>query len=285
MTRDELKAIFGRYLEHIPTALALRETMRMVALLKRLPAGSTVLDVGCGDGSFWHVYPKREGLIIDGVDLAIHEAALARAMGVYRHVELGDISRQVPEGAQGGEPRLYDVALGNCSLEHVPDIHSAFVNIRKTLRPGGTLILFVPAFGWARTLRVVRWLERLNVRVGMAAAGALDGFFQHHHLYSQHTWQLLIEAAGYRVTEVSALGAPGVNAAFGREMPRSFLELLAKLVLKRYPRIPRRMVSAEVLDEILAQPIPADGSVLSGSQGSQPVVEYMFCATPRDESK
>jgi SAM-dependent methyltransferase len=155
----------------------------------------------------------------------------------------------------------YDVALGNCSLEHVPDIHAALGNIRQALRPGGRLLMAVPAFGWARTLRSVQFLERYSNRLGMAAAGAMDGFFQHHHLYGYDTWSTLVEKSGFEVVSVEGLGAEYINWIFERELPLAFAEFVCKGALRHYPglfRGLRRMPSRRALLEILEQPVPVN---------------------------
>lgn len=260
---ERLEEIFRDYIKRVPTSLALRSTMRMVGLSKHIKAGETVLDVGCGDGCFGQLFPAEASLIIDGIDLCEDEARLARATGAYRDVQVGDISQAAPEGA-------YDVALGNCSLEHVPDIHQAFANIYRALKPGGRLLLSVPAFGWSRTMGPVRSLEKVSNRLAMAAAGALDGFFQHHHLYGERTWRLVVEGSGFEVTSAEGLGGPQINRLFERGLPPAFLEFVFKSIFRRYVGILsplRRMPSEAVLEEITNQPISLD---------SRHLIEYVL---------
>lgn len=248
---EELTTLFAAYLRRVPTSLAVRSTMRMMALSKKIPLHSAVLDVGCGDGCFGQLYPGAAQLTLDGIDLSPDELRLALGTGAYRHVQVADISRFVPEGQ-------YDVILGNCSMEHVPDIHQAFANIYQALRPGGQLLLSVPAFGWARTLSFVGWLEKHSTRLGMASAGALDGFFQHHHLYGHQTWRLVLEGNGFEVRSVESLGGEGVNRLFERGLPPALMEFCFKTVFKHYPQLLgpfRRLPPESVLREVWQQPI------------------------------
>lgn len=246
----QLEAIFSQYLQRVPVSLALRSTMRMVALSKFIPDRSVVLDVGCGDGCFGLLYPRQAEIVLDGVDLSESELKLARKTEAYRRLEVADVSK-APLGCD------YDIVVGNCSMEHVPDIHAAFRNIHASLRPGGKLLLSVPAFGWARTLTLVGALDRFSTRLGMAAAGALDGFFQHHHLYGPETWRFILEGNGFNVRTVGGLGGPLLNRAFERNLPPAFLEFLFKSAFQHYPhwvgRL-RRTPSRELIHEILAQP-------------------------------
>lgn len=252
--RQQLETIFAQYLLRVPVSLALRSTMRMVALSTMIPDRSVVLDVGCGDGCFGLLYPAEAGLVLDGVDLSESELKLARATGAYRSLEVRDVSRvSLGEG--------YDIVVGNCSMEHVPDIHGAFRNIYQCLRPGGKLLLSVPAFGWARSLTPVRLLQRVSPRVGMAAAGALDGFFQHHHLYGYETWRFILEGNGFEVRRQGGLGSPLINRTFERELPRAFLEFLFKSLFRRYPPAWGRLRGvpvAALLEDILVQPTPVE---------------------------
>jgi SAM-dependent methyltransferase len=263
----ELVTSFASLIQKIPVSLAVREAQRLVVLLKKLPDNCEVWDVGCGDGSFWKVYQRGAGVQVDGVDLNAHEVELARQTGVYRRLDVADVSVWRPEAS-------YDVVVGNCSLEHVPDIHSALINIRHALRPDGQLLLFVPAFGWVKTMPWVRRLGKVSSRLEMAFAGMLDGFFQHHHIYDQNTWQLVIEAAGFDVVEAGALGSEASNRVFRRRLPVAALEFCYKTLFKRYPQdlYQRALPGADFFAQLAEQPVRVD---------SPHKVEYVFVAKPR----
>lgn len=263
---NDLKERFQAMLQKIPVSLAVRECNRLVALQARLPESGTVLDVGCGDGSFWKVFPGVERLTVDGIDLNAHEIELARATGVYRSLQVSDVSLTVPQGC-------YDFVIGNCSMEHIPDIHGALTNLRQAMNEESRLLLFVPAFGWPKVLKSVRSLHRLNPRLGMAAAGALDGFFQHHHIYDEVSWKLLVENAGYRVEHVQCLGAPEINREFERHLPAAFVEFLLKMVRRRYAGLKwlRGLPGPRFFEVLGRQPVQL---------GSPEIVEYVIEARP-----
>lgn len=238
----------------------------MVALATMIPVGSRVLDVGCGDGCFGLLYPERADLSLDGVDLDHHEASLARKTGAYDKVELLDISKTVPDDT-------YDVVLGNCSMEHVPDIHAAFRNIYRATKPGGRFLLLVPAFRWTRTIKLVTGLRKLSTRVGLCAAGAINGFFQHHHLYAHETWKMVVESHGFKVVSACSIGGPKVNRVFENGLPLALFEFSYKKVFKKYPNFTRglrRFPNQQVLDECYEQPLDADSEY-----GDQYGVEYI----------
>lgn len=263
---EVLQQAFAGLLEKIPGSLAVREMQRLVVLLKRIPQGSLVWDVGCGDGSFWKVHPSRQALTIDGIDLNQKEVDLARQSGIYRNLVVGDVSAVET-------PVQYDVVVGNCSLEHIPDIHAALRNIRKALRPDGQLMLFVPAFGWARELSWVRALRKFGQRAEMAAGGLLDGWFQHHHVYDASTWQYVIEAAGYQVQERWGLGSPATSRYFEKHFLLAASQFVSKGIFGRYLRLIKEvMPDEELFLQLDAQPIPV---------GSPNLVEYVFICRPR----
>ena len=118
----------------------------------------------------------------------------------------------------------------------------------------------------------MRALGVLSPRLEMAASGALDGFFQHHHIYDETSWVSLVENAGYRVTSVQGLGAPQINKVFEDQLPLGFFEFLYKSVRRRYPnwKILRRMPSAAFFEALAAQPVPL---------GSPGMIEYLIEAT------
>jgi SAM-dependent methyltransferase len=262
----ELENIFSELISRIPTSLAVRESMRLSALLKCLPPEGSVLDIGCGDGSFWQSYPRRSGLVIDGVDLNQYEVELARNSGIYRNLWQSDISKIRPT-------ETYDIALGNCSMEHIPGINQALQNIRTCLKPDGRLLMFVPAFGWTRTLKFVQWTNLIGTRAGMAASGALDGFFQHHHLYDETSWCLLVRHAGFKIESCRGLGSVQINRHFERNLATGFGEFLFKSIFRKYPPSfgQRRKPPQAFWQELENQPTDvADPSV----------VEYLIEAVP-----
>jgi SAM-dependent methyltransferase len=262
-----LRGVFSELTRAIPVSLAVREVMRLLTLYRRLPESTDILDVGCGDGSFWRAYPGVGRLTLDGVDLDAKELDLARKSGVYRDLWAMDISQRAPG-------RKYPFVVGNCSLEHVPHIHRALVNIRESLLEEGRLILFVPAFGWSRSLGAVKTLAKFSNRMAMAASGALDGFFQHHHIYDAGSWQLLVEAAGYEVVQCKALGSPTINRVFESQLGPAFFEFLYKALFKQYPSSHpfRSLPPEEFFRQLSVQPVELD---------SQGIVEYALEARVR----
>jgi SAM-dependent methyltransferase len=198
---------FDAYFPHVPTALAIKECVRLKRV-KELPVVGPVLDVGCGDGLFTSL--AWPGVDTWGVDVNEREAARAQASHAYERV----IDQSITDTSALPES-FFATCVANCSLEHVPDIRAALHTIRRSMRPLGIFYLIVPNGEWTRTLPLRRGLERVGLPdVGRAYAAALDAQFAHHHLYDADVWRGLLEDAGFTGVESERLGSDGSQAAF-----------------------------------------------------------------------
>jgi 2-polyprenyl-3-methyl-5-hydroxy-6-metoxy-1,4-benzoquinol methylase len=117
-----------------------------------LPA--TLLDVGCGEGSFLAAMAKR-GWNVTGVDFdeAATNAA-RRAHGLDVHT--GTIDTIVASGM------TFNVVTASHVIEHVPDPVEFLVQCLRLLRPGGCVVLRTPnaqSWGHRRYGRAWRGLE------------------------------------------------------------------------------------------------------------------------------
>jgi hypothetical protein len=138
--------------------------------------------------------------------------------------------------------------IGNCSLEHVPDIDGALRNLRQAAAPAGRLVMFVPTPTWAIQGRSQGFLMRHFPRLGMAFAGALNGFFQHWHVYDHRVWTSILQANGWRVEGVHGLGGRRSEFLFRLFLPSSFVAFLVKSLTGHYPnRILRYLPRAFVV--------------------------------------
>ncbi|RFS83842.1 methyltransferase domain-containing protein [Actinomadura spongiicola] len=106
----------------------------------RYPAGSRVLEVGCGVGAQTvHLLERSPGARITAVDVSRESLEQARervtascpgAKVRWRHGDLHDLP--FPDDA-------FDHVFVCFVLEHLPDPRAALAGLRRVLRPGGTL--------------------------------------------------------------------------------------------------------------------------------------------------
>jgi SAM-dependent methyltransferase len=96
-----------------------------------------ILDVGCGDGLFFESlgrFGRVEGAEPD--ESLVHDSR-------WRHrIHIGPVEA----GLESESP--YDLVLMLDVLEHIPEQSRALAAVRSVLRPGGHLLLTVPAFAW-----------------------------------------------------------------------------------------------------------------------------------------
>lgn len=214
------------YLRHAPLSLTLREINRLIAIESVASGKGPVLDVGCGDG-FWWTLRDGGGREVYGIDISAREVAQAKTRIT---AELTDVSATQPfPTTQFGE------IIGNCSLEHVPDIDGALSNLRKSAAPNGRLVMFVPTPRWAYQGRLQSWLLKRAPRVAMTVSGAMNGFFQHWHLYDEKVWTRLLAQNGWKVKAVFGLGSSRSEFLFRLFMPPAYAEFLVKKLTGFYP--------------------------------------------------
>jgi SAM-dependent methyltransferase len=135
-----------------------------------------ILDIGCGTG-YNVAYLQSLGFeSVVGLDLAPDALAFARARGLRRLVQ-GDATR-APFRRQS-----FDLVLALDLIEHVEDDGQALHGLFDLLRPGGTLLVFTPAyrFLWSRQ----------------------DEVSHHFRRYTASELQSKIEAAGFTVAKLS----------------------------------------------------------------------------------
>ncbi len=223
---DEIERWVLAYLRHAPLSLTLREINRLIAVEAVASGKGPILDVGCGDG-FWWTLRGADNREVYGIDISATEIAQARKR---INAALTDVSREQP--FPGTE---FEEIIGNCSLEHVPDIDAALSNLRKAAAPGARLLMFVPTPRWAYQGRLQSWLLSRAPRLAMTVSGALNGFFQHWHLYDAKVWTRLLAQNGWKVKATYGLGSARSEFLFRLFLPPGFAEFLAKKVTGFYP--------------------------------------------------
>ncbi|HEU0036584.1 MAG TPA: class I SAM-dependent methyltransferase [Kofleriaceae bacterium] len=223
---DDIDRWVLAYLRHAPLSLTLREINRLIAIEAVAHGTGPVLDVGCGDG-FWWTLRRHGDREIYGIDISATEIAQAKTR---INAVLTDVSRERP--FPGTE---FEEIIGNCSLEHVPDIDSALTNLRKAAAPKARLLMFVPTPKWAYQGHLQSWLLERAPRLAMTMSGALNGFFQHWHLYDAKVWTRLLATHGWKVRATYGLGSARSELMFRLFMPPAFVEFLAKKITGFYP--------------------------------------------------
>ncbi|MBL8772249.1 MAG: methyltransferase domain-containing protein [Phenylobacterium sp.] len=102
-------------------------------------AGRRVVDIGCGAGATTLAMARRLGPdgLITGVDISGPLVAVARARADAEGLRAGFI--QADAQTHAFEAGTFDAAISRFGVMFFDDPVAAFANIRRALRPGGTL--------------------------------------------------------------------------------------------------------------------------------------------------
>jgi SAM-dependent methyltransferase len=126
---DELWELVGEH-EH-PHPAHMRDFVRSLGRVDR------ALDLGCGDGRLATELDAGELTAAD-----VSAVALDRARRRLPHARLVELEPDAPLPLEDG---AFDLVLCAEVLEHVRDVQLLLSEIRRVLRPGGTLALTTPA--------------------------------------------------------------------------------------------------------------------------------------------
>lgn len=99
----------------------------------------SILDVGCAGGLLLQDLTKAGFADLSGIDVSAEAIEKCRQKG-YQQTYLMDGSNINLPG------KSFDIVVSSDSLEHIQNEKEALVNWFSLLKPGGKLVLFVPAF-------------------------------------------------------------------------------------------------------------------------------------------
>ncbi len=134
-----------------------------------LPTDPRILDAGCGSGRFMVELAKLGA--VTGVELSDTSVSLARERQLGEVVEGSVLEMPFPENS-------FDLAVSLDVIEHLQDDLAALRELRRTIAPGGALLVTVPAYQWL-------WSGH-------------DEINHHHRRYTRRSLQRVAEQAGWR---------------------------------------------------------------------------------------
>ena len=168
----------------------------IVKAVGNTPAGSTVLDPGCGNGSFLSLF-KQQGWKLHGTDFSPSGIAIAQkqypAIGFF----LADAQSCVPEIKQHCGP--VDLILSTEVIEHLYDPRGFLDTAFKVLRPGGKIVITTPYHGYLKNIM-------------LAVTGKMDNHFtvtwDHGHIkfWSKKTLTFVLQEAGFNIERFGGSG-------------------------------------------------------------------------------
>jgi SAM-dependent methyltransferase len=135
-----------------------------------LPAQAHILDAGCGSGR--NMVELAHHGIVTGVELSGTSVQLARDRGVGEVLEGSVMDMPFEEGS-------FDLTVSLDVIEHLEDDVGALHELRRVTKPGGALLVTVPAYQWL-------WSGH-------------DEINHHHRRYNRRTLLAAAERAGWHL--------------------------------------------------------------------------------------
>lgn len=189
---------------------ARRQAQMLRAVLRGVGSPASIVDIGCGDGAATALAARvNPGHRILGLDWSADALRRARAHG------LALIRAEAEPGGLPIASGHADVVIMSEILEHLVDPDSVLEEVRRVLRPGGTLLLSTP--------NLAAWYNRGLLAVGVQPVFtevSLRGVFGrpgsqvagHLRLFTRRALVGLLAARGF--------GAIRVSGACYHDVPR-----------------------------------------------------------------
>jgi SAM-dependent methyltransferase len=135
-----------------------------------LPAQARILDAGCGSGR--NMVELAHHGIVTGVELSGTSVQLARERGAGEVLEGSVMDMPLDENS-------FDLTVSLDVIEHLEDDVGALRELRRVTKPGGALLVTVPAYQWL-------WSGH-------------DEINHHHRRYNRRTLLAAARGAGWQL--------------------------------------------------------------------------------------
>ncbi len=177
-------------------------------LLERVKPGERVLDVGCGEGVF-AVELLRAGAEVVAIEVAAEPLRRAREREPGLDLRLVDADGPWPVADAS-----FDVVWAGETIEHVADTAGWLAHVRRSLRPGGRLLLSTPDH---------RRLQLLRLACSQRAFAAhFDPLSDHLRFYTAASLTDLLRGSGFQEVSVARTGGlPGARRLLLAQAVRS----------------------------------------------------------------
>lgn len=190
-----MTGISYEYIEAVPGGSHFYLFPCVTKLLRDLPKGASVLDLGCGNGTFISLFRDR-GWKLYGTDFSPTGIEIARA--TFPEIDFFLADSSAPTGEILTRVGQVDAIISTEVIEHLYDPRSFLRNAHALVKPGGVVILSTPYHGYMKNLL-------------LALTGKLDQHFtvlwDHGHIkfWSRRTLSRALVEAGF--TDIRFMGS------------------------------------------------------------------------------
>lgn len=229
--------IMESYLSQAPISIGLVRAIEC-SRIAGLDLRGSVLDIGCGDGLFTDILfeGRRSEVHLTGVDMDYSEVRLARRRGCYDQVLV----------ASGGllpfPAETFDVVLCNSVLEHIPHPGTVLREMRRVLKPGGTLVLTLPSTRLEHFFFYTMLLNAIGLsNLGKSYADLKNKSWKHFNLWPESRWRETLTHQGFTVHVYEEILSVWVTAICDIMLPFAISSVFVKKVLQRMLLFPSSM--------------------------------------------
>ena len=155
----------------------------VAAMIKRLslPADAAILEVGAGTGGNLAMLSRFGKVSAVEMDATARQIAEQKTAGQF-DIRGGRWPDDIPFSAPG-----FDLICFLDCLEHIAEDTASLVSARRILKPGGAVLITVPAYQWL-------WSQH-------------DEFLHHQRRYSKRAMRATVSAAGLELERISHFNA------------------------------------------------------------------------------
>ncbi|MFA9289418.1 MAG: methyltransferase domain-containing protein [Weeksellaceae bacterium] len=138
-----------KHLTDVNYDLRISNLARFIAT--KLPGSGILLDVGAGSGLMMKLF-KQRGYDVAGIE---YDPELVKRMHADPQLKKLDIKQGDITKLRGKEQ--YDIVVSNDVIEHIEDDRKALQNLWSYVKPGGMLVITVPAHSFLYSQRDRDW--------------------------------------------------------------------------------------------------------------------------------
>jgi ubiquinone biosynthesis O-methyltransferase len=165
--------------------------LNMVKLVKKTTKDRVkdkrILDVGCGDGVLAY-FLSRTGASVSGIDGSVEAVSYAKEKNQNREIDFQVASAYDLPFADNH----FDLVVSSEVIEHIDDVAAYLQEIKRVLKPGGSIIISTPVRYTEKPLdqmHVTEWFpEEYQAMIERHLPGST--YFQSHPLVWQELYEL-----------------------------------------------------------------------------------------------